>query len=390
MFRFKMYPTSLKLPLAFAGLIILGSTTYCLMPGESSNAPAALPIIPVVTVEAGRRDVPILVHAIGNVRSLRSIDIRPQVDGLLLELPVNEGQAVKKGDLLARIDDRGIVAALEHANAQLAVAQAQLQSANRDLERYRALAKIQAISTQVLDQQEALVAQLQATVRGNKATVSANQVQLTHTRIYSPTVGRIGIRNVHEGSYVSASDALFSIVQLDPISIESSLPQARLPELQALMSSADKSSMILRAYSSDGGALLGEGHLELIDNRVSASTGTVRIKGNAANPQGRLWPDQSIVTTLQIGTLLDAVVVPQRSLRQGAQNSFVWRISDGKAFPLAVQITYSDTDIAVVEGIQSGDRIVTDGYSNLRPGIAVNVLESKSATDNAPAIRSTL
>lgn len=389
MFRFQIHPISLTLRMALASLIILSITSYCLMPGESPNAPTSSPAIPVVTVEAGRQDVPILIHSVGNARSLLSIDIRPQVNGTLLDLPVDEGQLVKKGELLARIDDRGIVAALEHANAQLAAAQAQLKSATVDLKRYRALADIQAVSTQILDQQAARVAQLQATVRGHKATVSANQVQLTHTRIYSPTAGRIGIRNVHEGSYVTASDALFSVVQLDPISIESSVPQARLPELQALMSGADRSSAILRAYSSDGGALLGEGQLQLINNRVSESTGTVRIKGNAANAQGRLWPDQSILITLQIGTLRDALVVPQRSLRQGARGPFVWHIRDGKAFPQPVEIKYSDKVVAVVDGLQQGDRIVIDGYSKLRPGIAVR-LESSPATSGAVADGSTL
>jgi RND family efflux transporter MFP subunit len=387
--QFKMYLTPLNVYLTLCSLILLGSATYWLRAGESPAAPTASSRMPVVAVEAERRDVPVLVRAVGNVRSLRSIEIRPQVDGLLMELPANEGQLVKRGDLLARIDDRAIVAALDHAKAQQAVAHAQLQSATLDLKRYRTLASIQAVSTQVLDQQVALVDQLQATVRGYKATVSANQVQLTHTRLYSPTDGRVGIRNVHEGSYVRASDSLFSVVQLDPISIESSLPQSRLPELQALMTRPDRSSVLLRAYSSDGGPLLGEGQLELIDNRVSEATGTVRIKGNAANPQGHLWPDQSIVITLQAGTLLNALVVPQRSLRQGVEDTFVWRIRDGKAFPQSVQIKYSDNDIAVVEGIQPGDRIVTDGYSKLRPGIAVDILQTTDATTNASAARST-
>lgn len=387
----KIRRTLISVSLTLFSMIIVGSMAYWLWPDSSTPTLATAPAVPVTAVEIGRRDVPILIHSIGNVRSVRSVDIRPQVDGLLLELPVNEGQYVKKGDLLARIDDRGIVAALERAKAQQSVAQAQLASAQRDLRRYRTLANTQAVSAQTLDQQNGLVAQLEASVKSERATVSATQVQLSHTRIHAPADGRIGILNRHEGNFVRANDAqaLFSIVQLDPISIEFSLPQARLPQLQALMANADKSSMILRVYSGDGGTLLGEGPLDLIDNRVSDATGTVRVKGTVANPLGHLWPDQSVVINLQAGTLLNALVVPQRALRQGAKNPFVWHVRDGKAFPQPVQVTYSDTNIAVVEGIQTGDLVVTDGYSRLRPGSVVNLLEARDAAVTPVASRST-
>ncbi|NUU34734.1 efflux RND transporter periplasmic adaptor subunit [Pseudomonas sp. C2B4] len=361
--------------------------TYRLWPGGPTTTPATAPSVPVTAVEVGHRDVPILLNAIGHVRSARSIDIRPQVDGLLLELPVSEGAFVKKGDLLARLDDRTIVAALGAAKAQLAVAQAQLASATIDLKRYRALVSTQAVSSQTLDQQTGLVAQLRATVQNQEAAVSAAQVQLSHTRIQAPADGRIGIRNVHEGNYLRVSDPqpLFSVVQLDPISIEFALPQARLPQLRALTANADKSTMVLRAYSGDGGSLLGEGSLDLIDNRVSDATGTVRIKGTVANPLGHLWPDQSVVINLQAGTVQDALVVPQRALRQGAKGTFVWRVSDGKAFPQPVQVAYSDANIAVVEGIEPDTQVVTDGYSRLRPGSAVNILQAKDAVASRSA-----
>lgn len=387
----KVRRTFISITLSLCTLGIVGGMTYWLWPGTSAITPATAPAVPVNAVEIGRRDVPILINAIGNVRSLRSVDVRPQVDGVLVEFPVSEGQFVKKGELLARIDDRSIVAALERAKAQQDVAQAQLASARVELRRYRALADTQAVSAQTLDQQIGLVAQLQATVKSEQATVAATQVQLSHTRIHAPGDGRIGIHNLHVGNYVRTSDAqaLFSLVQLDPIGIDVSLPQSRLPQLQALMTGADRSAVILRAYSGDGGTLLGEGPLDLIDNRVSDATGTVRVKGSVDNSQGHLWPDQSVVVSLQAGTLHDALVVPQRALRQGAKDTFVWRISDGKAFPQPVQIAYANADIAVVEGVQAGDRIVTDGYSRLRPGTAVSMLQAHDATVIPVASRST-
>ena len=387
----KIRRTLISTSLTFCTLAIVGGMTYWLWPGSSMTTTTTTPTVPVSAIEIGRRDVPVLLNAIGNVRSLRSVDIRPQVDGLLLELPVREGAQVRKGDLLARIDDRAIVAALEAAKAQRAVVQAQLASATLDLKRYRELASAQAVSAQTLDQQIALVAQLQATLKSQQAAVSAAQVLLSHTRIHAPADGRIGLHNLHEGNYVRASDAqaLFSLVQLDPISIEFALPQARLPELRALMASADKSMAQLRAYSGDGGTLLGEGALDLIDNRVSDATGTVRIKGTVANSQWHLWPDQSVVITLQAGTLQDALVVPQKALRQGAKGAFVWRLNEGKATPQPVQVTYSDSDIAVVEGIQPGDQVVIDGYSRLRPGSEVSILQAADTAITPVARRST-
>ncbi|OPB00928.1 efflux transporter periplasmic adaptor subunit [Pseudomonas fluorescens] len=372
--------TLLSISLTLASLLIVAGTAGWLLSREPVPvASAVTPSVPVSAIEVQYRDVPVLIHAIGNVRSLHSVEIRSQVDGLLLELPVKEGQLVKRGDLLARVDDRAIVATLEQAKAQKAVAQAQLASASLDLKRYQALATTQAISTQTLDQQQALVTQLRATVQSQQATVAASQVQLSYTRILSPTDGRVGIRNFHEGSYVRSSDILplFTVVQLDPISIEAAFPQALLPKLRALVAGSGQSPVILRAYSGDGGALLSEGRLNLIDNRISNDTGTVRIKGDFANAQGQLWPDQSVVVSVQAATLNEALVVPQRALRQGAQNTFVWRIRDGKASPQSVQVTYADADIAVVKGIEIGDQIVDDGYSRLSPGAQVRILNAK-------------
>jgi RND family efflux transporter MFP subunit len=327
------------------------------------------------------------------VRSQRSVLIRPQVDGELLELLVREGQQVKRGDLLVRIDDRAIVAALDQAKAQLAVSVAQLKSAQLDLDRYRSLQKDHVISVQVLDQQSATVEQLAASVRTNEAAVAARQVQLSYTRIYSPTDGRVGIRNYDPGSLLRAADTvgLFYVTQLDPISVEISLPQAILPKLQALLHDASGAAAPVLAYDSDGGELLGTGHLAIIDNRVTTATGTIRVKAEFANPQGKLWPDQSVTVTVQSKLLRDALVVPQTVVQRGLDNTFVYRVKDDKAEVVNVEVAYSDNDIAVVNGVEAGDRVVLDGQSRLRPGSKVRVSDpqkqqgSKSASGAAAA-----
>lgn len=358
----------------------VAATAFYFWPAPSEATVAtATPTVPVRVVRVEQRSVPVLVSALGHVRSQRSVEIRPQVDGILVELPVREGQAVRRGDLLARIDDRAIIAALDQAKAQLAVAQAQLSSARLDLNRYRSLASSHAISAQTLDQQRALVDQLQATVRTHEASVAANQVQLSHTRIHAPSDGRVGIHTVHEGSFLRTSDAqgLFSVVQLDPISVEVALPQSMLPQLQALLSAGDEQPVPLQAYAGDGGPLLGEGRLTLIDNRVSSQTGTIRLKADFANADGRLWPDQSVTVNLRVGTLPDALVVPQQALRQGIDQVLIWRIVDGSAAPQPVQVRHADNEIAVISGLDVGDTVVVDGHSRLRPGAAVRILDEE-------------
>ncbi|MCK3863830.1 efflux RND transporter periplasmic adaptor subunit [Pseudomonas sp. B329] len=380
--RLKLPSRPSRLSLIFAGLIATGTAAYYWSLEKPPVDALSPPPVPVHVTQVQQRDMPVMIPVLGSVRSLHSVEVRTQVDGLLLELPINEGQLVKAGDLLARIDDRAIVAALEQAKAQQAVAQAQLAAANVDLQRYRALGELKAISGQTLDQQIALVAQLRATVQSQQASVVANQVQLSHTRIHSPVTGRVGIRNVHQGSYVQANDvqALFSVIQLDPISVEAALPQARLAQLQALSARLEQSPAPMLAYSSHGGALLGEGYVALIDNRITDTTGTLRIKGNFANSQGLLWPDQSVVVKVQADTLPNALVIPQRALRQGAKGSFVWLIKEDKALPYPVQVTYSDAEVAVVEGIQTGDTVVSDGYSRLRPQISVRIVETNDSS----------
>lgn len=339
---------------------------------DTARAPAA---IPVRTVAVSRQDVADVIRAIGTVRSQRSVVIRPQVDGELVELAVREGQQVQRGDLLARIDDRGIRAALEQARAQLEVSEAQLKAATLDLERFNRLRDDHIISAQQIDQQQAQVDQLHAMVRTHRAAISAREVQLSYTRIYSPTEGRVGIRNFDQGSFVRAADTegLFSVVQLDPISVEISLPQSMLPAVQALLQDSGAKPPPVLAYDGDGGTLLGEGGLALIDNRVSIATGTIRIKADFANAQGKLWPDQTVAVAVQSRMLRDALIVPQVAIQRGPDSDVVYRVRDERAEIVPVRVLYSDEKIAALTGVEAGDLIVIDGQSRLRAGARVKL-----------------
>jgi RND family efflux transporter MFP subunit len=371
------------LPAAAIGVLSLVALGWWLTRSpDTAREPA---VVPVRAVAVTRQDVADVIRAIGTVRSQRSVVIRPQVDGELVELAVPEGQQVKRGDLLARIDDRAIRAALEQARAQLEVSEAQLKAATLDLERFGRLRDDHIISIQQIDQQQAQVDQLRAAVRTNRAAITAREVQLSYTRIYSPTDGRVGIRNFDEGSFVRAADpeGLFSVVQLDPISVEISLPQSMLPGVQALLDEAGAKPPRVLAYDGDGGTLLGEGGLVLIDNRVTAATGTIRVKAEFPNKEGRLWPDQTVAVAVQSRVLRDALVVPQVAIQRGPDSDIVYRVRDERADIVPVQVLYSDEKIAALTGVEAGDLIVVDGQSRLRAGARVKLQAGEEPGEQA-------
>ncbi len=341
---------------------------------------AAPTAIPVRVVQVVQQDVPRYVSGIGTVLSLHSVIIRPQVDGILTRLLVKEGQLVKAGDLLATLDDRSIRANLDQAKAQLAQNQAQLQVAQINLKRYKLLSVDDGVSKQTYDQQAALVNQLNATAQGNQAAIDAAQVQLSYTQIRSPVTGRVGIRTVDEGNFLRMSDAqgLFSVTQIDPIAVEFSLPQQMLPTLQQLVRAQDPAAVqaYLGTDSNKADALLGNGHLSLIDNQIDTGTGTLRAKAEFANPQQKLWPGQLV--TVKIQTALDqgALTVPPTVVQRGLDQHFVFRVKGQQVERVPVQLLYQDSELNIIAGVRAGDVLVSDGQSRLKPGSQVQVLDA--------------
>ena len=374
--------------LAFLAVIALAVLVYWPSRGQSDDAPRASTAVPVRVISVARQDVAREVSAIGSVLSLHSVEVRPQVDGILTKVLVKEGQWVSRGDLLATLDDRSIRAGLDQARAQLGQTQAQLQGAGVDLKRYRLLSSDDGVSKQTLDQQQALYTQLQATLKGNQAAIANAQVQLSYTRIQSPVTGRVGIRNVDEGNLVRSSDTqgLFSVTQIDPIAVEFSLPQQMLPTLQRLLKAPAPAQV--RAYMDADGenTLLGEGHLALIDNQVAANTGTVRVKAEFANADARLWPGQLVTVQLRTGVDRQALVVPPSVVQRGLDGHFVYRLEGDKASSVAVRVLYQDSAVTIVDGVDVADRLVLDGQSRLKPGAQVKVVPSDTSDEGADMV----
>ncbi|WP_448109244.1 efflux RND transporter periplasmic adaptor subunit [Pseudomonas azerbaijanoccidentalis] len=368
-----------KPALLVALLIILAALGlwYATKPAKAKlAAPTA---IPVRVVSVAEKDVPRFVSGIGSVLSLHSVVVRPQIDGILTKIMVKEGQLVKKGDLLATIDDRSIRASLDQAQAQLGESQAQLQVALVNLKRYKLLSVDDGVSKQTYDQQQALVNQLKATAQGNQASIDAAQVQLSYTQIRSPVTGRVGIRTVDEGNFLRMTDTqgLFTVTQIDPIAVEFSLPQQMLPTLQGLIN--DPQHAQVKAYigaDTDGetGNLLGEGHLTLIDNQINANTGTIRAKAEFNNAGQKLWPGLLVTVKIQTALDKDALVVPPNVVQRGLDQHFVYRLNGDKVETVPVQMVYQDSGQNIIKGVQPGDKLVSDGQSRLKPGSTVQVL----------------
>ncbi|MGE7992593.1 efflux RND transporter periplasmic adaptor subunit [Pseudomonas sp. NPDC089554] len=376
---------SRPLVLAALALVILIAAALWLVRGQDAPPARAQAAVPVRVVDVAQQDVPRFTSAIGSVLSLHSVEVRPQVEGVLTQVLVKEGQWVKQGDLLATLDDRAIRATLDQARAQLGQSQAQLQVAGVDLRRYRLLSDDDGVSKQTLDQQQALVNQLQATLKGNQASIANAEVQLSYTQIRSPVTGRVGIRNVDPGNLVRTSDtqSLFSVTQIDPIAVEFALPQQMLPTLQGLLKA--QTPALVEAYMDADGerSLLGQGHLALIDNQVSGTTGTVRVKAEFDNRDGHLWPGQLVTIRLRTAVDEGALVVPPTVVQRSIDGHFVYRLDGDKVSSVPVKVLYQDSNLNILAGVKAGDRLVLDGQSRLKPGSRVEVAADAPAPEVA-------
>lgn len=348
---------------------------------QAADPPKASPAVPVRVIQASLQDLPSTLSAVGQVQALQQVLVRPQIEGVLTEVLFKEGQPVTRGQVLARLDDRSLRAQVDQAQADVNRLKAQLQIAQLDLKRYEGLAAQAAVSTQQLDQQVALVAELRAQVQSQEAAANAARVQLSYATITSPVAGRAGLRQVDVGNLVRPTDAngLVSVVQTQPVAVIFSVPQGRLGEVrQAVKQLAPARVQIA---DQEQGTLLAEGRLTTVDNRVDPASGSLKLKAEVPNLKEELWPGQFVAVTLRTGTLDQALVVPTQALQRGLKDAtFVWRVRDNVAEMVPVKVRWQDDQRAVIaSGIAAGDAVVVDGQSRLKPKATVKVLPAAAA-----------
>ncbi len=345
--------------------------------------------VPVTVATAARADIPITLDALGTVQPLATITARAQVDGILVEIGFVEGQEVKRGDVLARIDPRTYQAALAQALAKQAQDQAQLNNARVDLNRYNELLRTNGTSRQQLDTQRALVAQYEALVQADQAAADSARTQLDFTTIRSPVDGRIGLRLVDQGNLVHASDAtgIVVVTQLRPITVVFTLPQQRLG---AVLDAIGRGTVPVQALEPDG-SVRAEGTLLTLDNQVDQTTGTIKLKAQFANDDARLWPGAFVNVRMRVATVRQALTIPLVAVQRGPDGAFAFVYKDDNTVeqrPLQLGVLTA-TEAAVRGGLQAGERVVTSGALRLTPGAQVVLSQPAvpGAADAPPAER---
>ena len=342
--------------------------------GKRFTGPVSTDPVPVRATVARRADVPVYLDGVGTARALNTVLVKPQVEGKLIAISFTEGQDVPRGYVLAKIDPTTYQAQYDQAVATKAQHEAQAANARLDLERYMRLAATNAINKQQVDTQRALVAQLEAQVRADQASIDNARAILSYTDITAPIAGRTGIRQVDEGNIVRPSDTtgLVVITEIKPISVMFNLPQQSLPDLQRGMA---EGQLPVDAMGPDGRTVVDSGKVQVIDNQVDPTTGTVRIKAEFPNTNLQLWPGQFVNVRLLIDTLRQVVVVPTSAVQRGPTGTFVFVIGEDSTVNMRrVTIARQDDVRAVVaDGLTAGERLVTSGFARLADKALVEV-----------------
>jgi multidrug efflux system membrane fusion protein len=363
---------------------VVGAAAWYLRQGPEpvraarSSQPAG---VPVTVATAIKRDLPIYLTGLGSVQASFTVGIRPQVDGKLETVLFTEGQQVKKGDVLARIDPRLYLAALDQAKARRMQDEAQLVSARKDLSRSRTLVDKSFQTQQVVDQQQARVDQLIASIDADEAAIETAQAQLDYTSITAPSDGRMGVRNIDPGNIVHASDSapIATLTLTKPAAVLFTLSARSLNEVRDAMA---RGPVEVTAFSQDNSRVLSKGTLLLIDNFVDQASATMRLKAIFSNEDERLWPGDFVNARVSLEVRRDVVTIPSVAIQRGPNGIFAWVVTPMDTVEVR-NITSGPTtgDQTIINsGVTEGERVVVDGQYKLRPNSQVTVNAPKGPT----------
>jgi multidrug efflux system membrane fusion protein len=368
---------------AICGVLALGGLVYWSQaPGAAGTGARgkAHASVPVSVAAAARQDVPIYLTGLGSVQALFTVALHTQVDGKLQEVFFKEGQRVKKGDVLAKIDPRLYQAALDQAKARKAIDEAALIAAEKDLERFRTLVQKNAETQQNLDLQQSKVDQAKASINADIATIETAQTNFDYTNIVAPSDGRMGVRLVDPGNIVHASDqgAIAVLTQTQPTAVLFTLPAHTLDDVRAAIA---RGTVTVAAYDRDNVRLLSNGTLATIDNMIDQTTATYRLKAMFDNVDEVLWPGEFVNARLLLDVRKDAVVIPAVAVQRGPQGLFAWVVkADNTVEPRPITTgTTTGNRTIVSSGIAEGERVVTDGQYKLQTGAAVTIGPPRAA-----------
>ena len=350
--------------------------------------------VPAVIDQVRVSEVPVIVTAIGTVTARSTAAARARVDGLLLTASFREGQLVRAGDVIGRIDPLPFQAALQSAQGQLAKDQAQLDAAKIDLTRYQKLLEQDSIARQQVESQAALVKQLEGTLLADRAQVTTAQLNVGYTEVKAPITGRTGLRQVDAGNMVRASDTngIVVITEVQPITTVFSLPQEVLPSVLTAMGRGTGAApmgrdtkgatrLAVQVLDRDGRTVLDTGELLAVDNQIDAATGTVKLKAVFPNKNNALFPNQFVNMKLELERLDAAITIPQSAVQRGAPGTYVYVVTTEKTASLRrVQLGPVTGDrVVITTGLKEGESIVIDGADKLRDGAPVTTVQAAPA-----------
>lgn len=341
--------------------------------------------VAVAVATATTADISVKLPALGTVTPLATVTVKTQISGQLQQIGFKEGQFVHQGDFLAQIDPRPYQSALDQAEGNLQRDQALLANARLDLKRYQDILAQGLIAKQQLDTQQALVQQYQGTVATDDALVSVARLNLRYTHIVAPVTGRVGLRQVDVGNYVTAGDTngIVVVTQLQPVSVIFPMPEDNLPAIQQRLHAG--AVLTVEAYDRANTTKLADGTLQSVDNVIDPTTGTIKMRAVFDNQDGALFANQFVNIRLLREVLKDQVTIPVAAVQHGAPNgvnsTFVYLVGADRTVsvrPIALGAADGER-VAVASGLKAGDVVVTEGGDRLRDGASVLLPQAKAA-----------
>ena len=338
------------------------------------NGPVA---VSVATAVSG--DIQLRIPALGTVKPLATVTVRTQISGIMQKILFTEGQTVHQGESLAQIDPRPYEAALQQMQGNLRRDQALLTDAKLDLNRYEGLVKEDSIAQQQLDTQRALVAQYTGTIEADEGQVKTASVNMIYTHIIAPVTGRVGLRQVDQGNYVTPGDTngIVVINQLQPITVIFTIPEDNVPALMRRLH--DSGPIAVEAYDKPNTAKLADGKLLTVDNQIDDTTGTIKLRAQFENADSLLFPNQFVNIQLLQELLHDQIIIPNAAVRRGAPNgavsTFVYVVGADrtvKVRPVTLGVVDGER-VAVAKGLSVGEVVVTEGGDRLRDDAQVQL-----------------
>lgn len=374
----------------YAVIMYITSTLFLIVGCERKQEQAAPPVVTVAKVT--QMTVPIYLNYVGTTQSVRSVDIVARVEGFLWERHFVDGADVKEGDLLFVIDPRQYQASLDNARGQLAEDEAALAYAREQVERYRPLAEKQFITRDAFDQYVTKVKEAEAAVEADRAAVKLAELNLSYCRMYAPSDGRIGQRQVDVGNVVGSTQGfgqttgLANIVQLDPIYVYFSPTERDLPEILRKRNEGD---LLVTVILPDESIHPHQGKVDFIDNTVDSTTATITMRGVVPNPEKTLLPGQYAKVRVLLTTEPNAIVVPEQAVSEDQDGLYVLVVGqDNKVENRRVVVGTTYNGMRVIEdGVKPGELVIMEGLQKVKPGSLVQTkLASSEDISKRPVV----